>query len=91
VTDPAFRSPAWRAICDTVRIRSRGLCEIPGCCMQGEVFAISRSARGADNPSDVRHLCRAHDSQDVSGQRRGAGVVPRRLRGRKKSLTAKGR
>lgn len=79
-TDPFYRSAAWRRVCDAVRQRSGGRCEVPGCDRPGKVFDHIRSRRrgGPDTPGNVRHLCRLHDNQvkeDARGERRSGGKM----------------
>jgi hypothetical protein len=76
--DPFYKSKTWRLISEVVRQRSRGWCEVPGCGRPGKVFdhILRRTDGGADDPSNVRHLCRDHDNiikEDASGKRRSGG------------------
>jgi 5-methylcytosine-specific restriction endonuclease McrA len=81
--DPFYKSAAWRLVCEAVRQRSRGVCETPGCRAPGKVFdhIKSRRAGGADDPSNVRHLCRRCDNQVKEGPhgKRKSGGTPRAI------------
>jgi hypothetical protein len=78
--DPYYKSAEWRRICKAVRERSRGICEVPGCGHAGVVFDHVRARRqgGADQPFNVRYLCRVHDNQVMQGsdgQRKSGGKL----------------
>ena len=78
--DKFYFSALWHRICDQVRTRSHGLCEVVGCGAPGKVFdhIVGRRAGGADHPDNVRHLCRMHDNQvkeNSKGVRANGGVL----------------
>lgn len=74
-----YTTPEWYALRAKVIRRSKGRCEVPGCCERGLVVdhIVSRRQGGADHESNLRHLCRSHDNQakeDATGKRRSGGV-----------------
>jgi 5-methylcytosine-specific restriction endonuclease McrA len=80
MTDPFYKTPAWRRLRAAVIKRSRGRCEVPGCTDRGVVVnhVVSRRRGGPDTMSNLRHLCRAHDNaikEDASGKRRSDGKL----------------
>ena len=77
--DPFYTSRIWRSICTEVKIRSRGMCEVPKCTSPGKVVdhIISRRMGGRDHPDNMRYLCRRHDNQvkeKSDGTRKSNGV-----------------
>lgn len=62
-----------------VRIRSRGVCEVPLCTSPAKVcdHIIPRRNGGRDDASNARDLCRLHDNQvkeKADGTRKSNGV-----------------
>lgn len=81
--DPFYKSAAWRRLCEAVRKRSRGVCEVPGCGQPGKVVdhIAGRRRGGSDTLTNLRHLCRRHDNQIKEGPngRRKSGGTPRAI------------
>lgn len=80
MTDPFYRSLAWRRLCAAVAKRSRGMCEAPGCRNKGRVVdhVVSRRRGGPDSLSNLRHLCASCDNrikEDQHGRRRSQGIM----------------
>jgi len=78
--DPYYRTRDWQALCEIVRRRSGGICEVPACDRPGKVVdhVTSRRNGGADTAENLRHLCRSHDNEikeNASGKRRSGGVL----------------
>lgn len=80
MTDPFYRSPAWRRL-RAARLRlDRHTCVVPGCGQRAVVVdhVISRRAGGADALPNLRSLCRYHDNalkENPGGKRRRDGIM----------------
>jgi hypothetical protein len=77
--DPYYQSNHWKALCAAVDARDRGLCVVPGCGCRGVIHDHIETRPPVPYPtefdvlSNIRLLCRSHDSQ-VKERRRGSAV-----------------
>lgn len=79
MTDPYYRSEAWRKLRAERLAIDKHKCVVPGCGQRAVTVdhITSRRAGGADTIANTRSLCRLHDNQvkeDASGKRRSGGA-----------------
>lgn len=78
MSDPYYRTPAWRRLRTAALKRDGYICTVPGCRAKATHIdhIVSRRSGGPDTLANLRSLCAMHDGQikeDSRGKRKNDG------------------